>query len=61
MEVEYRQLFVKDWKKLNKQSVYKRIMELAFEILPNAEELKDLSNEQRSKLHGSFHQRPLSR
>ena len=44
MQVEYRQLFLKDLKKLNKQPVYKRIVELAFEILPNAEELKDLSN-----------------
>ncbi len=44
MQVEYRQLFLKDLKKLKKQSVYKRIMELAFEILPHAEELKDLTN-----------------
>ena len=44
MQVEYRQLFLKDLKKLKKQSVYKRIMELAFEILPNTEELQDLTN-----------------
>ncbi len=44
MKVEYRQLFLKDLKRLKKQPVYGRIVELAFEIIPNAEELKDLSN-----------------
>jgi mRNA interferase RelE/StbE len=43
LKVEYRQLFLKDLKKLKKQAVYRQIFELAFEILPNAENLKDLS------------------
>jgi mRNA interferase RelE/StbE len=34
LKVEYRQLFLKDLKKLKKQSVYQRILNLAFEILP---------------------------
>ena len=44
MKVEYRQLFLKDLKKLKKQPVYQRVLNLAFEILPNTEDLKDLSN-----------------
>lgn len=44
MKVEYRQLFLKDLKKLKKQPVYQRVLNLAFEILPNAEDLKSLSN-----------------
>ncbi|MDJ0680246.1 MAG: type II toxin-antitoxin system RelE/ParE family toxin [Xenococcaceae cyanobacterium MO_167.B52] len=44
MQVEYRQLFVKDLKKLKKHAAYKRIMELAFEIIPKTKELKDLKN-----------------
>jgi mRNA interferase RelE/StbE len=44
LKVEYRQLFLKDLKKLKKQPVYQRVLNLAFEILPNTEDLKDLSN-----------------
>jgi hypothetical protein len=44
LKVEYRQLFLKDLKKLKKQPVYQRILSLAFEILPNAEDLTGLSN-----------------
>ncbi len=44
MKVEYRQLFLKDLKKLRKQPVYQRIFSLAFEILPNVEDLSELSN-----------------
>ena len=44
MKVEYRQLFLKDLKKLKKQPVYQRVLNLAFEILPNAEDLTGLNN-----------------
>jgi mRNA-degrading endonuclease RelE of RelBE toxin-antitoxin system len=44
LKVEYRQLFLKDLKKLKKQPVYEQVFNLAFETLPNAEDLKDLSN-----------------
>lgn len=44
MKVEYRQLFLKDLKKLKKQPVYQRVFNLAFEILPNTKDLIELSN-----------------
>ena len=44
MKIEYRQLFLKDLKKLKKQPVYQRVLNLAFEILPNAKDLAGLSN-----------------
>ena len=44
MQVEYRQLFLKDLKKLKKQPVYQRVFNLAFEILPNAKDLQQVSN-----------------
>ena len=44
MQIEYRQLFLKDLKKLKKQPIYQRVFELAFEILPNVSELKDIGN-----------------
>lgn len=43
MRIEYRQLFLKDLKKLKKQPIY-QIVELAFEILPNANNLKEINN-----------------
>ncbi len=44
MQVEYRQLFLKDLKKLKKQPVYKKVFNLVFEVLPNAESLQKVSN-----------------
>ena len=44
MQVKYRQLFLKDLKKLKKQAIYKRIFELAFETIPLANNLELLSN-----------------
>ena len=44
MQVEYRQLFLKDLKKLKKQPVYQRVFDLAFKTLPNAEDLQNVSN-----------------
>ena len=44
MEVEYRQLFLKDLKKLKKQAIYERLVELAFDTLPLAVNLEVLSN-----------------
>ena len=58
MKVEYCQLFLKDLKKLKKQPVYEQVFDLAFEILPNAEDLKNLSN--RDLLHQEY-QVPLDK
>ena len=44
MKVEYRQLFLKDLKKLKKQPVYERVFDLAFKILPTITDLTELSN-----------------
>ena len=44
MKVKYRQLFLKDLKKLKKQPVYQRVFNLAFKILPNIKDLTELSN-----------------
>lgn len=44
MEVEYRQLFLKDLKKLKKQPIYERLVQVAFETLPLAVNLEVLSN-----------------
>ena len=44
MQVEYRKLFLKDLKKLKKQSIYQQVFNLAFETLPSAEDLQNMSN-----------------
>jgi len=44
LQVEYRHLFLKDLKKLKKQPIYQRVLNLAFETLPNAENLESISN-----------------
>ena len=44
MKVEYRQLFLKDLKKLKKQPIYQHVYSLAFDTLPNVNSLQDLSN-----------------
>ena len=44
MQVEYRQLFLKDLKKLKKQPIYERLVQVAFETLPLAVNLEVLSN-----------------
>ena len=45
MEVKYRKLFLKDLKKLKSYQVhYNRVYEIAFEILPKAESLREIKN-----------------
>lgn len=44
MNVEYRNLFLKDLKKLKNQPIYQQVYELAFETLPNLDSIEDLSN-----------------
>ncbi|MGK7933009.1 MAG: type II toxin-antitoxin system RelE/ParE family toxin [Microcystaceae cyanobacterium] len=44
MQISYRQLFLKDLKKLKSQPIYKRIKALTFETLPNAANLENLTN-----------------
>ncbi|MCD4717707.1 MAG: type II toxin-antitoxin system RelE/ParE family toxin [Desulfobacterales bacterium] len=43
MEVLYRKVFLKDLKKLKNQPVYDKVFKFAFEILPEAKALKDIS------------------
>ena len=44
MEVQYRQSFLRDLKKLKGQSVYQRIYELAFVKLSEIDTLRDVSS-----------------
>ena len=51
MDVQYRQSFLKDLKKLKGQPVYDRIFELAFTALPEADSLSDITNVKAMKGH----------
>lgn len=44
MKIEYRQLFLKDLKKLKNQPIYKQIYALTFDILPKVKSLQDVPN-----------------
>ncbi|MCP4752764.1 MAG: type II toxin-antitoxin system RelE/ParE family toxin [Proteobacteria bacterium] len=44
MVVNYRQLFLRDLKKLKKQPVYNQVFHLAFNTVPEIENIMDLSN-----------------
>ncbi len=44
MKVEYRQLFLKDLKKLKNQPIYQQVYDLAFSTLLNIDSLQDLPN-----------------
>jgi mRNA interferase RelE/StbE len=44
LKIEYRQLFLKDLKRLKKQPIYQIIYDLAFNTLSNAASLEDLPN-----------------
>lgn len=44
MKIEYRQLFLKDLKKLKNQPIYKQIYTLMFDILPTVKSLQDVPN-----------------
>jgi mRNA-degrading endonuclease RelE of RelBE toxin-antitoxin system len=44
LKVEYRQLFLKDLKKLKKQPIYQQVYSLPFDTLPNVNFLQDLPN-----------------
>jgi mRNA-degrading endonuclease RelE of RelBE toxin-antitoxin system len=44
LKVQYRQTFLKDLKRLQNQPIYKQIFELAFETLPGAVSLADITN-----------------
>lgn len=43
LKVEYRQLFLKDLKKLKKQLIYQQVFDLVFNILPKINSLQDLT------------------
>ena len=51
MEVRYRQLFLRDLKKLKNQPIYDPVFALAFNTLPAATSLQDLSNVKAIKSH----------
>jgi mRNA interferase RelE/StbE len=44
VNVHYRQLFLKDLKKLQKTAVYNRVYELVFAILPDAKHIQEIPN-----------------
>jgi mRNA interferase RelE/StbE len=44
LDVRYRQLFLKDLKKLKKQPIYSQVFDLAFSALPEIKTLRDISN-----------------
>lgn len=44
MKIEYRQLFLKDLKKLKRQPIYQQVYNLVFETLPNVSSLQDIQN-----------------
>ena len=44
MKVEYRQLFLKDLKKLKKQPIYHQIYDLTFSTLPKVNSLQEIPN-----------------
>jgi mRNA interferase RelE/StbE len=43
LDVRYRQLFLKDLKKLKKQPIYSQVFDLAFSALPQIKTLRDIS------------------
>jgi len=43
VEVQYRQSFLRDLKKLKRQLVYDRVLELAFTTLPAVDRLSDVT------------------
>lgn len=42
MQVEYREAFLRDLKKLKKQAIYQQIYDLVFTTLPQAKTLQDV-------------------
>jgi len=44
MNIKYRKSFLKDLKKLKDLAVYKKITEIAFIILPNQDNLRNIDN-----------------
>jgi mRNA-degrading endonuclease RelE of RelBE toxin-antitoxin system len=44
LDVQYRQLFLKDLKKLKSQPIYHQIVELAFTTLPNVDSLQEMKD-----------------
>ena len=44
MEVQYRQSFLRDLKRLRGQPVYNRVYELVFTTLPEVDTIRDITN-----------------
>ena len=44
MEVKYRKLFLKDFKKLKHVEVYDRIYKIVFEVLPQIRQIREVPN-----------------
>jgi mRNA-degrading endonuclease RelE of RelBE toxin-antitoxin system len=51
VEVQYRQSFLRDLKKLKRQPVYDRILELAFTTLPEVGRLSDVGGVEAMRGH----------
>jgi mRNA-degrading endonuclease RelE of RelBE toxin-antitoxin system len=51
VEVRYRQVFLKDLKKLGKQPIYDQVFELAFTVLPAAKTLREVMDVKAMKGH----------
>lgn len=51
MEVQYRQLFLRDLKKLKKQPIYDQVFELAFTTLPSVKTLREVPDIKAMKGH----------
>ena len=51
MEVRYRQSFLRDLKKLKKHPIYGAVFQLAFKVLPEAEELTQVPGIKAMKGH----------
>ena len=52
MDVRYRRSFLRDLKKLKKRPIYDAVFTLAFETLPEAEELTQVPGVKAMKGHG---------
>ncbi|MEW6103298.1 MAG: type II toxin-antitoxin system RelE/ParE family toxin [bacterium] len=51
MKVLYRELFLKDLKKLRKQPIYEQIVEFAFTTLPKIKTLREVSGVKAMRRH----------
>ena len=51
MEVKYRQLFLRDLKKLKRLPTYNQVYEISFTVLPEAESLREVTGVKAMRAH----------